>query len=139
MVRYWRRTRPKGWHWRATVNGVGAATTLLVTLVVVETKFTQGAWSVTVALPLLVFGFYGTRRHYRRIGRLLRAGITAVAAAPKATNKVVLYVESFDAALREALWFARRIAPQGFRAIHAPGERTDTGLRARFPQLTDII
>jgi len=109
-----------------------------VTLVVVETKFTEGAWSVTVAIPVLVLAFYGTRRHYRRIGRLLRAGIGAVAAAPKATNEVVLYVESFDAALREALWFARRIAPTGFRAIHAPGGRSDSGLRARFRQLTDI-
>ncbi|MHB8641528.1 MAG: APC family permease [Gaiellaceae bacterium] len=138
MVRYWKRTRSKGWRWRAVVNGAGAATTLLVTLVVVETKFTEGAWSVTVAIPLMVLAFYGTRRHYRRIGRLLRAGIGAVAAAPKATNEVVLYVESFDAALREAVWFARRVAPTGFRAIHAPGAHSDSGLRARFRQLTDI-
>jgi amino acid transporter len=30
MVRYWRRTRDRGWRWRATVNGMGAATTLVV-------------------------------------------------------------------------------------------------------------
>jgi amino acid transporter len=138
MVRYWRRTHDRGWQWRAAVNGVGAATTLLVTLIVVDTKFTQGAWAVTVAIPLLVLSFYGIRRHYRRVGRRLRAGVSAVAAAPPATNQVVLYVESYDAALREAVWFARRIAPQGFRAVHAPGSRSDPGLRARFRQLTDI-
>ncbi len=93
MVRYWRRTRDSGWRWRATVNGVGAATTLVVTLVVVETKFTQGAWAVTVAIPLLVAAFYGTRRHYRRVGRRLRAGLGAVQRAPAATNEVVLYVD----------------------------------------------
>jgi hypothetical protein len=138
MVRYWRRTRDRGWQWRATVNGVGAATTLLVTLVVIETKFTEGAWAVTVAIPLMVASFYGTRRHYRKVGRRLRAGVSAVAAAPAATNEVVLYVESFDAALQEALWYARQISADGFRAIHAPGRRTDPGLRARFRQLTDI-
>jgi amino acid transporter len=138
MVRYWRRTRDRGWQWRATVNGVGAATTLLVTLIVIETKFTEGAWAVTVAIPLMVASFYGTRRHYRRVGRRLRAGVSAVAAAPPATNNVVLYVESFDAALHEGLWYAQQIAADGFRAIHAPGRRTDPGLRARFRQLTDI-
>jgi hypothetical protein len=93
---------------------------------------------VTVAVPVLVAGFYGTERHYRRVARRLKAGVSAVAAAPQATNDVVLYVESFDAALKEALWYARRIAGVGFRAIHAPGRRTDPGLRARFRQVTDI-
>ncbi len=138
MVRYWRRTRDPGWRWRATVNGIGAAATLIVTLVVIETKFTEGAWSVMVAIPLMVVGFRGVHRHYHKVGRRLRAGIAAVAAAPPATNEVVLYVESFDAALEEAVWYARQIAGDNFRAIHAPGKRTDPGIRARFRQLTDI-
>jgi hypothetical protein len=86
----------------------------------------------------MVVSFYGTRRHYRKVGRRLRAGLGAVEAAPAATNDVVLYVESFDAALHEALWYARRISGNGFRAIHAPGKRSDPGLRARFRELTDI-
>jgi hypothetical protein len=64
--------------------------------------------------------------------------VSAVAAAPPATNQVVLYVDSVDAALREALWYVRRIAHDGFRAIAAPGRRTDPGLRARFRDLTDM-
>ena len=138
MVRYWRRTRDRGWQWRAAVNGVGAATTLVVTLVVIETKFTEGAWAVTVAIPLMVGLFYGTRKHYLRVGRRLRAGIGAVAAAPQATNEVVLFAESYDAALLEAVWYARAISGDRFRAVAAPGRRSDPGLRARFRQLTDI-
>jgi hypothetical protein len=138
MVRYWRRTRDRGWQWRAAVNGVGAATTLLVTLVVIETKFTEGAWAVTVAIPLMVGAFYATRKHYLRVGRRLRAGIGAVAAAPQATNEVVLFAESYDAALLEAVWYARAISGDDFRAVSAPGRRSDPALRARFRQLTDI-
>jgi amino acid transporter len=138
MVRYWRRTRDRGWRKSACVNGAGGVTTAIVTLLVIQAKFTEGAWMVTVAVPALVAGFYGTKRHYRRVAQRLRAGVSAVAAAPQATNDVVLYVESFDAALLEALWYARRISDDGFRAIHAPGRRTDPGLRARFRQLTDI-
>src|SRR6266498_3483675 len=138
MVRYWRRTRDDGWRKSALVNGAGGVTTAIVTLLVIQAKFTEGAWMVTVAVPALVVAFYGTQRHYRRVGRRLRAGVSAVVAAPQATNDVVLYVESFDAALHEALWYARQISGDRFRAISAPGRRSDPGLRARFRQLTDI-
>ncbi len=51
-------------------------------------------------------------------------------------TSVVLYVESYDAALREAVWYAQQIAGDDFRAIHVPGPHTDTGIRPRFRQLT---
>jgi len=138
MVRYWRRRQDPGWRRKATVNGVGAATTGVVTLLVIQAKFTAGAWMVTVAVPLLIAVFFLVNRHYRKVERRLRAGVAAVAAASTATNQIVLYVESADAALREALWYARQIAGDHFRAIHARGKRTDPGIRPRFRELTDI-
>jgi amino acid transporter len=138
MVRYWRRTRDPGWRRRAIINGVGGVTTGVVTLLVIQAKFLAGAWMVTIAVPVVIGLFFLINRHYRRIGRRLRAGAAAVAAAPPATNEVVLYVESADAALQEALWYARQIAGDDFRAIHVPGRHTDTGIRPRFRRLTDI-
>jgi amino acid transporter len=138
MVRYWRRVKGPGWQRRAIINGVGGATTGVVTLLVIQAKFLAGAWMVTVAVPLLIGLFFVINRHYRKTERRLRAGVAAVAAAPPATNEVVLYVESSDVALREALWYAREIAGDDFRAIHVPGSRTDPGIRPRFRELTDI-
>jgi amino acid transporter len=138
MVRYWLRREQPGWRWRAVVNGAGAVATGLVAIIVVESKFTQGAWAVIVAIPLLVVAFYGIRRHYSRVTRRLRAGVSAVAAAPQATNRVVLYVESYDAALEEAVWYARRIAGDDFDAIHVPGPHSDPGIIPRFRQLTGM-
>jgi len=138
MVRYWLRRKDPGWRHRAIINGIGALATGVVTLLVIQSKFTQGAWAVTVAVPLIVAGCYGVHRHYRKVERRLRAGVAAVAAAPKPRNDVVLYVESDDAALREAVWYARQIAGEDFRAIHVPGSRTDPGIRPRFRDLTDI-
>src|SRR4029453_17389798 len=54
MVRYWRRTRDRGWRLRSTANAVGAAATGVVTGVVIWTKFAAGAWMVIAAIPLLV-------------------------------------------------------------------------------------
>jgi amino acid transporter len=138
MVRHWLRRRDPGWRKSATLNAVGGVATGVVAMLVIQAKFTSGAWAVIVAIPVMIFGFYAVNRHYRKVGRRVRAGVAAVAAAPPPTNKVVLYVESEDAALREALWYARQIAGDDFRAIHARGVRTDPGIRARFRSLTDI-
>jgi amino acid transporter len=138
MVRYWWRRRDPGWQRAAALNATGAVATGLVALLVIQAKFTAGAWAVIVAIPLMILGFYGVNRHYRKVERRLRAGVAAVAAAPPPTNEVVLYVESADAALQEALWYARRIAGDNFRAIHPTGTRSDPGIRARFRSLTDI-
>ena len=132
MVRYWLRTHGEGWRWRAPVNGVGAAATFVVMVVVVITKFAEGAWMVIVAVPLMVLGFYGVRRHYEGVQRRLSAGAAAVAAAPAAHNTTLLVVESLDEATDAGAWLAGRIAPGGFRAIHVPLPSSDPGIRPRW-------
>ena len=87
--------------------------------------------------PLLVVGFYGIRRHYGEGWRRLRAGVSAVAAAPPATNRIVLYVESYDVALEEAVWYSRLIAGDRFEAIHVPGRHSDPGI-LQLRQLTEM-
>jgi amino acid transporter len=118
MVRYWSRRKERR---SMVINGVGAAATGVVTLIVIETKFLAGAWAVTIAIPLFVLGFYGIRRHYRKVARRLKAGAAAVAAAPPATNTVLLQVDDLNGATRKALWYVREIAGD-FRAIRAPRE-----------------
>ncbi len=137
MVRYWKRVREPGWHYRAIVNGVGASATGLVTAIVIVTKFAAGAWIVTVAIPALVVLCYATRRHYRGIERQLRAGTDAVVAAPPPTNTTLLVVESIDEAAADALWFARLTSDGGFRAIHVPARGTDSGIKPRWFRFSD--
>jgi hypothetical protein len=132
MVRYWLRTHGPGWRWRAVVNGIGAAATFIVMLVVVATKFMEGAWMVIVAIPVMIAGFYGVRRHYRRVARFLAAGAAAVVAAPTARNTTLLVVEALDKATDRALWFAETISGGGFRAVHVPLSGTDPGIRPRW-------
>ena len=137
MVRYWLRTRTPGWRGRALVNGVGASATGLVTVIVVGTKFAEGAWLVTVAIPVLVFMMLGVRRHYTRVGRRLIAGAAAVASAPGGRNRTLLVVEELDAAAERALAVARKISPDGLRAIHVPRHGTDPGIGPRWFHLAD--
>jgi amino acid transporter len=135
MVRYWHRVRTTGWRGRSVINGVGASATGLVTVIVVWTKFAEGAWLVTVAIPVLVFAMLGVRRHYERVARRLRAGTAAVTSAPDPRNRTLLIVESLEPATERALDFARTISPDGPRAIHVPRHGSDPGIGSRWFRL----
>jgi amino acid transporter len=137
MVHYWFRRGGARWRSKACVNGVGAAATGAVTSIVVYTKFAEGAWLVTVAIPLLVLTMLGIRRHYNGLARRLRAGADAVAAAPPARNRSLVLVESIDDASDTAWRLARRLAGGDLRAVHVPTSQTDPGIRPRWFQRTD--
>lgn len=62
-LRWWRRREP-GWQTSLIFNGIGAAATLIVLLVVTVTKFFDGAWMVVVLLPLLILMFRSINNHY---------------------------------------------------------------------------
>ena len=132
MVRYWFTRRGTHWRAKALVNGVGATATGIVALVVIYTKFAEGAWLVTVVIPVLVVGMLGVRRHYRRLARRMRAGAAAVVAAPPAHNTTLLVVEQIDEAAERAMRVARAISSDGVRAMHVPARGTDPGIRSRW-------
>ena len=111
MVRYWRRAareggeRASGWRWRSVINGTGALATGVVLVIVVITKFEEGAWIVITAIPLMIGGFYAVHHHYNSVSRQLRRGTVTV--DDTARNTVVVVVEGLDAATAEAIGYVR--------------------------------
>lgn len=68
MVAHWRRER----HWRRLlINAVGAATTVAALVIIIATKFLEGAWIVVLAVPLTLALLYSIKRYYRRHERRL--------------------------------------------------------------------
>jgi hypothetical protein len=51
-------------------------------------------------------------------------------------NRVLVYAEAVDVAAEGAVWYARKIAGSSFKALHVPGKNTDTGINARWFDLT---
>jgi hypothetical protein len=74
LVKHWWLERGAGWRGKAALNGFGAVLTGVATVVVTGTKFTEGAWGVVLALPLLVLLFELVHRAYGRIGERLELG-----------------------------------------------------------------
>ena len=67
MVVHWCRERGVGWLTHALINGIGSTSTCLVLVVIVISKFAEGAWSVVIAIPLLVLLLARTRMRYRQV------------------------------------------------------------------------
>ena len=50
--------------------------------------------------------------------------------------RVLVYAEAVDVATEGAVWYARRISGGSFSAVHVPGKDTDSGINARWFDLT---
>jgi len=72
MVHHWWKVHSPGWHRRATLNGAGAATTGVATVIFIVTKFLEGAWIVVVAIPLLILLFMRVHGYYDLVAREIR-------------------------------------------------------------------
>ncbi|UJB41907.1 APC family permease [Streptomyces sp. A1-5] len=102
MVRHWHRERSAGWLGKALLNGFGAVLTAAAAVVVTATKFTEGAWLIVIALPLLVLSFEAVHRAYGRIGD--RLGLGRVPEPPRrARSLVVVPVSHLSRLTGEAL------------------------------------
>jgi amino acid transporter len=71
MVVRSRRLKTPGWTRSVVINGAGAAATGLVLLIVAVTKSAEGAWIILALIPLLVWLFTATKRHYRHVAAQL--------------------------------------------------------------------
>jgi hypothetical protein len=104
------------------MNGVGAGLTAVVSLVIVITKFTHGAYLVVAAVAVLVAMFYTVRRHYTRVAQFLapqnqeeleRLGRVAVS-RPRTT--VILFVSQVNELTARSLALGRGLSPDDFHA-----------------------
>ena len=97
------------------LNGLGAAATAIVFVVVLVTKFAQGAWIVVVAAPLLFLAMRAVAGHYRTVGAQLAPSAAGVA-LPGRIHTVVLVSNLLAPTLR-ALAFAQATNPTTLRAV----------------------
>ncbi len=108
MVRHWLKEEHPAPH-HILLNGLGAATTGVVTIVIAVSKFTHGAWMVIVLIPLIVLGFSRVNQHYQKVARQLSL---AGARRPRiGKNLVVVLIAGLHKGTIEALEYARSISP----------------------------
>ena len=115
MVMRHRRRRDKGYQFSIFINGLGAVTTGIVLVVIVTSKFTDGAWIPAVVIPALVMLFKAIKRHYTRVEAALK--VATDYHAPRHTHTVVVLVGQVHRATLAALAYARSLAPDRLVAM----------------------
>ena len=78
MVRHWFSSREQGWRMAMAVNGLGAVTTAVVFLVILEAKFADGAWVVVILIPVLAAFAWLIGRFYKNLKRALNVSPDAI-------------------------------------------------------------
>jgi amino acid transporter len=68
MVMHWKRVGGPGSGRSMFLNGLGAFATGITTLVVLMTKFVEGAWITVLLIPALILMMRAVKRHYERVG-----------------------------------------------------------------------
>lgn len=64
MVVHWFKRQSKNWIIKALINGAGFISTTIALLVIIDSKFLEGAWLVLICIPILLAIFYKIHRHY---------------------------------------------------------------------------
>src|SRR5258708_3159986 len=110
LVRHWFRERSRGWQFAAGLNAVGAVVTGVVTIVVAVTKFLLRASLLLAVMPIVIYGMWRIRRHYRRIeDELLIPRSAKVHLVPRHPRAIVP-IARLDRSSMNALSLARSIA-----------------------------
>jgi amino acid transporter len=132
MVRHWQRELTSGTSGSSRVrirrsqaiNAIGATFTAVVLIIVLITKFSHGAWIVTIAMPLLFVTMQGIRRHYDRVAAEI-APTPAGVGLPSRIHAIVP-VSRLVLPTLQALAFARATHPSTLTAVTVQVDEQET-------------
>jgi amino acid transporter len=119
------------------INAVGAVLTGLVLVIVLVTKFLQGAWIVVVAMPVIFLIMQAIHRHYDRVREELAVGDEVHITLPSRVHGIVLISKLHKPALR-ALAYARATRHDTLEALTVDVDPADTAALRRDWERRDI-
>ncbi len=114
----------KGWQWKRAVNAVGALTTFIVFIVLVVTKFTEGAWIIVLVIPLIIFMFYSINRHYENVAENLSTRTLHEREISGVADVVILPIGDVHRGTLRALQYANLLSDD-IRAVYISTSEED--------------
>ncbi len=123
MVEHWRRLGGPHSLKAMAINALGAVCTTVTLVVVLVSKFLEGAWVTVLLLPLLLVLFYAVHTHYRTVAREVAAN-EPMDAQDLEPPVVLLPIRGWSAISRKALRFALKISRDVYALHVADDERT---------------
>ncbi|SEK76764.1 Amino acid transporter [Streptacidiphilus jiangxiensis] len=112
-----------GAHRSRIINGFGACVTALVLVIVMATKFTQGAWLAVVAAIFLYVNMKAIHRHYDEVSDELAVEDPSMESARPARVHGVVLVSKLHKATLRAIGYAEALRPDVLEAVTAAVDR----------------
>ncbi len=131
MVAHWRKVGGPEARRNRIINGVGALATGITLLVVLVSKFVEGAWITVLLIPLLLILFMSVRRHYDHVAQEI-ATDEPLDVASLQPPIVILPIKGWNSITRKALRFALKVSPDVRALFIAGDEQQATVLRAAW-------
>ena len=132
MIRHWNRHLPtetdparrRQMQRSRVINSIGAVVTSLVLVIILISKFTEGAWIAVVSMGVLFMMMRAIRRHYDNV-RVELAPTDEETMLPSRVHAVVLVSKVHKATLR-AVNFARATRPSTLEAVTVSVDPAET-------------
>jgi amino acid transporter len=122
MVVHWLKSSDRRSRFNALINGLGAIATSITFLIVIVTKFDEGAWLVVIIIPLLLCMMLAIKRHYTKTGHEIAISGPIEIQHP-AEMIVVVPIENFNVIAQKALQAAFGLSKQ-IHILHVEEENS---------------
>src|SRR5450432_3592678 len=124
MIRHWNRNLPltteparrRQMQRSRVINTIGAIVTSLVLVIILISKFKEGAWIAIVAMVVLYVMMRGIRKHYDMVKTELYTDVDAERTLPARVHAIVLLSKLHKPTMR-ALAYARATRPSMLEAV----------------------
>ncbi|MBS1709104.1 MAG: APC family permease [Armatimonadetes bacterium] len=120
MVKHWFKVRDKGWRNKAVVNGIGGLATGVVAVVILVTKFTEGAWIVLLLISIASTALLAISRRYKQISKQL--DLDAFTGPRSSTQAAIVLVPRVHRGIVRALDYAKSLHSE-VRGLHVTLDR----------------
>jgi amino acid transporter len=108
MVMHWKNTKEPGWRRSMVSNIVGSVLCFAVLLIILLTKFAEGAWIIVVIMPLICIVLIMINRRYRNMSAQME--IESVRVAPiTSDHMILLLVPRMHKGIISALHYAQHL------------------------------
>ncbi|HYA88845.1 MAG TPA: APC family permease [Nitrospirota bacterium] len=135
MVAHWIRVGGKHAARNMIINGVGAVATAITTIVVMMSKFTEGAWITMLLIPMMLIIMISVKRHYNRVERETSEA-TTLPTENLNPPLVIIPMERWTKISQKAVRFALTIS-RDITTVHVDYEEGDGGLGSKWKEYVE--
>lgn len=113
MLVKWYKAKPKHWKRKALVNGLGLIVSAITLVIIVVSKFLEGAWIICIVIPIIVFIMYRIKKYYDIAYSELKIGENETLLTYEScieNYKVVLLIDSLNKSFVKCYNYAKSIS-----------------------------